>query len=117
MLLLNSAPLSDMNNCITQLASGQKGEQGKGVTYNRIIFDTIGLAPGSHDPLVVAGNDYDLVHALGLELVEVGEVRGDVLLLAGGGEGAGDRDEDNFLVLELWMYGEVKLLTGGNLVV
>ena len=74
----------------------------KGKTYNRIVVDPVRLAPRRHDEGVVEGDEDDGVHALGLELVQVGQVRGDVLFLAGRGEGAGDGDQDDFLVGEFW---------------
>jgi hypothetical protein len=61
-------------------------------TYNEVILDVVGLAPGGHDEGVVVGEEDDLVDALGLELVDVGQVRGQVGDVAGRGEGAGDRD-------------------------
>ncbi len=64
-------------------------------------MNVVGLAPGGHDPGVVAGNDDDLVDALGLELRDLADVAGDVADLARGGEGAGEGDEDDLFVLEL----------------
>lgn len=69
-------------------------------THNRLILDPVSLAPRRHHEGIVGRNENDAVYALGLELLQMGQVRGDVLLLAGRREGAGDGDEDNFLVLE-----------------
>lgn len=70
-------------------------------TYDGLVLDPIRLAPGRHDKGVVVGDEDDGVDALGLELVQVGQVGGDVLLLAGRGEGARDGDQDDLFVLEL----------------
>jgi hypothetical protein len=70
-------------------------------THNEIILNTVGLAPGTHDPVVIGGDEDDLVDALGLELVLVVDVRGDVLLLACRGEGPRDGDDDDLLLLGL----------------
>jgi hypothetical protein len=51
-------------------------------TYNRIVLDPVRLAPSSHDPLVVARNEDDLVHTRRLEFVKVVDVRRDVRDLA-----------------------------------
>lgn len=51
----------------------------KGRTYNVIILDAVRLAPCRHDEGIIGGNEDDLVNARGLELVHVGEVRGEVL--------------------------------------
>lgn len=72
------------------------------MTYDEVVLDTVGLAPGGHDVGVVVGNDDDLVDTLGLELGSLGDVAGDVRASAGRGEGTGNRDEDDLLVLELW---------------
>ena len=72
----------------------------KGKAYNRIVVDAVRLAPRRHDEGVVEGDEDDGIHALGLEFVQVGQVRGDVLFLAGRGEGAGDGDQDYFFVGE-----------------
>jgi hypothetical protein len=52
-------------------------------TYNRIILDPVRLAPGSHNPLVIARNEDDLVYTRRLELVKIVDVRRDVRDLAG----------------------------------
>ena len=70
-------------------------------TYDRLILDAVGLAPGGHDEGVVVGDDNDLVNALRLEVVELGLVARDVVGLAGRGESAGDGDKNDLLVLEL----------------
>lgn len=76
-------------------------------TYNVLVVDAVGLAPGRHDKGVVAGNHDNLVDALGLELVNLAREAGDVVDLAGRGEGAGDGDENDLFVLEL--CGQVPL--------
>lgn len=63
----------------------------------------MGFGPGTHDVGIVVGNDGNLVHALLLELGEVGEVAGEVLLGAGPGEGTWHRDQNHLLVGELWI--------------
>lgn len=76
----------------------------RGIAYDELVVDVVGLAPGGHDPGVVAGNDDDLVDALGLELGNLVDEAGDVVGGAGGGEGAGDGDEDDLFVLELCFW-------------
>jgi hypothetical protein len=74
-------------------------------TYNRIVLDAVRLAPRRHDERVVGRDEDDAVDALGLEVAEVREVRGDVLFLAGGRESAGDGHEDDFFGLEFCWGG------------
>lgn len=76
-------------------------------TYNSVIGDTVGLGPTVHDEGIVDSNDNDLVNALGLDLVNVLNVRRNVRATASGGESTGDRDKDDLLVLEL--YGTVSV--------
>ena len=76
----------------------------QGKPYDVVVLDAVGLAPGTHDPVIVAGDEDDLVDALGLELVLVLDVRDDVLLLARRGEGAGDGDDDDLLLLALYFF-------------
>lgn len=87
------------------VACGPLCNQSKGeTTYNEVIGDPVGLAPGGHDIGVVVGDDDDMVDALGLEgglLIDEG---GDVPLGARGGESTGDGDDDDLLVLELCMW-------------
>lgn len=68
---------------------------------DEVVLDVVGLAPGRHDPGVVESNDDDLVDTLGLELVLLLDVRGQVGDLAGGGEGTRDSDQNDLFVLEL----------------
>lgn len=70
-------------------------------THNEVILDLVRLAPGAHHEGVVVGDHDDLVDALGLEGVLLLDEGGDVLLGAGGREGAGDGNEDDLLLLEL----------------
>lgn len=59
----------------------------KGVcTYNVVAGDTVGLAPGAHDIGIVVGQDGDNIDTLGAELGELGDVLGDVVCGADGGE-------------------------------
>lgn len=81
------------------------GEREGNLAHHIVISHAVGLAPRGHDEGVVEGDDDDLVDALLLEGVAVVEVRGQVGGLAGGREGAGDGDEDDFLVLELCVGG------------
>lgn len=71
-------------------------------TYNLVIGDTISLGPTVHDKCVVDSNDDDLVNALGLDLVNVLDVRRNVRGTASRSESTGDRDEDDLLALELY---------------
>lgn len=73
--------------------------------------------------MVVGGDEDDLVDALGLEVVQLGEVGGHVGDLAGWGEGAGDGDEDYFLGGEFFAGvvldadaagGDVEVAGGGD---
>lgn len=73
-------------------------------THYLLVTDAVRLAPGGHHPGIIAGDEDDLIDALGLEVVEVGKVRGEVLLLACWSECTGDCDDYNLLVLELCMY-------------
>jgi hypothetical protein len=73
-------------------------------THNRVVLDPVGLAPRRHDECVVGRDEDDAVDALGLELIQVGQVGGDVLFLAGWGEGARDGDEDYFFGLKFCCF-------------
>lgn len=73
----------------------------KNEAYNLVVDDTVGLGPAGHDEGVVEGNNNDLVNTLGLDLVNVFGVGGDVRAGAGGGESARDGDENHLLVLKL----------------
>lgn len=63
-----------------------------------IALDTINLAPRIHNPRVIAGNSRHDIYALLTELVGVLDVGREMVCLAAGGEGAGDAEEDDFLV-------------------
>ena len=54
-----------------------------------------------HDEGIVDSNYNDLVDALGLDLVNVLNVRRNMRATASGGESTRDRDKDDLLVLEL----------------
>ena len=66
------------------------GEEGLGVGEEQdiIALGAVDLAPGVHDPGVVARNGGDDVYALVLELAALLEVGGKVVGLAAGREGA-----------------------------
>lgn len=78
-------------------------------TYNEVILDLVRLAPGAHHKGVIVGNHDDLVDSLGLEGVLLLDEGGDVLLGACWGESAGDGNEDDLLLLELWERASVFL--------
>lgn len=67
-------------------------------THNIIILNPVRLAPRTHDPGIVERNDGHDVDALGLKRRQVLDVAGEMLCAAAGGEGAGDGEEDDFLV-------------------
>lgn len=71
-------------------------------THNEVILDLVRLAPSTHDKGVVVGDHDDLVDSLGLEGILLLDEGGNVLLGAGGGEGTGDGNEDDLLLLEFW---------------
>jgi hypothetical protein len=75
------------------------GEEGLGVAEEEdvITLDTVDLAPGVHDPAVVAGNDSDDIDALALQVAELLDVGRQVVGLATGRERTGNADEDNLL--------------------
>ena len=58
--------------------------------HKEIVVDAISLAPRGHDPSIVEGNDDDLVDALGLELLLVVDVGGEVRGLASRSESTRD---------------------------
>ena len=59
-----------------------------------------GLAPGFEHEDVVDRGDQDGIDALGLDLVLLLHVAGQVVAVAGRGEGAGDGDENHLAALE-----------------
>lgn len=63
-----------------------------------ITLDSINLAPCVHHPAVVARNCRNDIDALLAELGRLLDVRGQVEGLAAGSEGAGHREQDDFLV-------------------
>ena len=69
-----------------------------------------------HDESIVDSNHNDLVDALGSELLLVLEVGRDVHGLAGGGESAGNGDEDDLLALSDGVEGDGLVLVGGLVV-
>ena len=56
-------------------------------TYNVVVLDTVGLAPGAHDEWVVDGKDGNDIDTLGLEFRELLDVLGDVSGRTDRGEG------------------------------
>src|SRR6185503_8439565 len=72
------------------------------------------LAPLVHDKGIVDGDAIDLVHAGGLELVIEPLERRALLVGAGGGEGAGQRENDDPLALE--QVGGVHILPAEGIV-
>jgi hypothetical protein len=86
-----------VNSCLFPVWDEEGGDE----TYDRLILDAVGLAPGGHDEGVVEGDHDDLVDALALELLELADEARDVCDLARGRESAGDGDDDDLLVLGL----------------
>jgi hypothetical protein len=70
-------------------------------TCNSVISNTVGLGPTMHNEGIVDSNYDDLVNALGLDLINVLDVRRNMRATTGGGESTRDGDKDNLLVLEL----------------
>ena len=68
------------------------------ITYDGVILDAVDLAPAGHHECVVVGNEDDMVNTLSLELVDVGNVGGEMGAGASRGEGAGNGDDDDLLV-------------------
>jgi len=64
-------------------------------TCNSVISNTVGLGPTMHNEGIVDSN------ALGLDLINVLDVRRNVRATTGGGESTRDGDKDDLLVLEL----------------
>jgi len=71
---------------------------GLGNTNNIIILNTIRLAPRTHHKRIVIRNHSDDINALGFDGGQVLDVAGEMLDGAAGCEGAGDGEEDDFLV-------------------
>lgn len=57
-------------------------------TYDMVVLDLVDLAPCTHHPAVVGGDDGHDVHVLALELVVLLDVGREVVCLAAGGESA-----------------------------
>lgn len=70
-------------------------------THDEVVLDLVRLAPCTHDKGIVVRDHHYLVDSLGLEGILLLDEGGNVLLGAGGGEGAGDGNEDDLLLLEL----------------
>jgi len=54
--------------------SASNKDDNKKATYNRVILNPIGLAPGRHYPNIIGGNDDDLIHPLSLEVLEMANI-------------------------------------------
>lgn len=67
----------------------------------RVFFRPIDLAPSSHDPSIVACDHNDQIDALLQELIEVLEVRRNVVCLASWSESTWNRDQHDLLAGEL----------------
>ena len=67
-------------------------------TYDVVVLDTVGLAPGAHDEGIVVGEDGNDVNTLLADLGEALQVLGDVASRADGGESTGEGEEDDLLV-------------------
>ena len=68
--------------------------------HQDLVVDLLVLAPGAHDEGVVHRKTGDRVDALRLERVGVLNDRGNMHLVAGAGEGAGHREQRDFLAFE-----------------
>ena len=89
-----------------------------GDTHEVLSRHLVDLAPSAHDPAVIERDDGDDVDALTLQLLDVLNVRRQVVGLAARREGARDGDEHDLLALPL--LGGVVLLrhaAGGWVVV
>lgn len=93
------------SSTLTQRPANRLAEAVVGGENDEIVLDVVGLAPGGHDKGVVVSNHDDLVNTLGLEGLAVVDVCGEVRGLAGGGEGTGDGDKNDLLLLEFWRGG------------
>lgn len=71
-------------------------------THDGLVLDTVGFAPAGHDIGIVVGEADDLVNTLGLELIQLGNVAGNVVGRAGRGESTRQGEEDDLLVLEFY---------------
>lgn len=85
--------------CIEEEGGGERK------TYNVIIRNTVRFAPCRHDKRIVGRKDDDVVHAGLLEGFLLLKEGGDVLLGAGGCEGAWNSDHNDLFVLELYIRG------------
>lgn len=72
--------------------------RGREKTYDVVVLDTVGLAPGAHDVGIVVGEDGNNVDTLGVDLGQTLKVLGDVTSGADGSEGTGEGEEDDLLV-------------------
>lgn len=102
MLLENLASGSDRKSCrrisIIGLKDKREKKKRRRDSYNVIVGDLVGLAPGAHDVGIVVGKDGNNVDTLGADLRELLNVLGDVASRADGGESTGEGEEDDLLV-------------------
>ena len=75
-----------------------RNREGREGTYEVVVLDTVGLAPGAHDVGIVVSKDGNNVDTLSADLGKTLEVLGDVTGGADGGEGTGEGEEDDLLV-------------------
>lgn len=103
----------DLKNCVLASSKCIEGKE-RLLTHNEVVKSLVGLAPCRHDEGVVEGNHDNLVDTLSLELGDLGGEAGDVVGLAGRGEGTGYGDEDDLLILELCSIVKRRLLSKGE---
>ena len=73
------------------------------MSYHKVILDAVGLAPCGHDKLVVGCDEDHLINSLALEFLGVVQVRRNMGNLTGRRESSWNSDEDNLLLLELYI--------------
>jgi hypothetical protein len=71
--------------------------------YDRIVFNSIGLPPGAHNPCVIVRNDSHNINAFCLEFVQILNVAWQMFGTAARSEGPWDSEEDNFLISPLYV--------------
>lgn len=89
------------------------------ITHNAIVaWRFVDLAPSTHDPGVVGGNDCYLVDTLGLDLLDLLDIRRQVISLATGSECTWYADECDALALPLLAGIELlRATTGGSITI
>ena len=76
-------------------------------TYDRVIFDAIGLSPRTHDKRIVERNASHDINALRLQGGQVLDEAWEMLGGAAGREGTGDGEENDFLAGEFCDHASV----------